>query len=840
MGQPLEGLRVLELAEGIAGPYAGKLLADLGADVVKVEPPQGDRTRHAGRTPDPHGMSSTFVHLNTNKRSVVADLDTPAGRATVLGLTRTSDLVLESFTNERVRATGLTYDVLAAQRAGLAVVSLTPFGRTGPYAEWKGEEIVTYAYAGPMASTGLRDREPIRMGGDVGQYHAGTIAALAGLSAVTVAERSSRSIHVDAAACDAQFASMDRRTTYLLYQVFTGFDAPRSVGATISPFPTGAFPTADGYVQVTTAPRWIPRMLGVLRDDALEARYAAGNPLDDPDLPQLAFDAVLGWTIVRTSQEAMEQAQAAGWPITALKTPAEVLVDAHLATRGYWTDVDLGPLGTVRQPGAPVRFHAGGWQIRDAAPTLGAHTAAVASETVAPSPRRAEPAALPLDGIVVVDMTAAWAGPFAAQLLGDLGATVIRVDNPNIFPTNTRGALPRPRPELLPLMGPLFGGYPDLDPGERPWNRCAIYLSHARNKRCITLDPRTELGSATLWRLLERADVFIENNAVDLVERLGVGWHAVHARNPRMVMVRLPSNGLEGPYRHYLGFGTNMEALFALTAIRGYPDLDASENDSVFHMDVATGGTAAFATLAALRRRERTGVGELVELAQTENMLNHIGEILIDVARGVDEEWRIGNRHRWRAPQGVYRCLDVAPGVGRAGEQGAGGTDRWVAVSVGTDDEWHGLRVAMGEPAWAADARFAAVEGRRAHHDEIDAGITAWTMAHDHREAAAICQEHGVPAGPVLTESEARQDPHLRARGMLRTNHGPDIGTHEFASHPWQWDGPPLAWRPYSMVGEDNEHVYRELLGLDEATWDALVTEGHITDGYRDAAGNPL
>ncbi|MDQ1426017.1 MAG: hypothetical protein QOD72_3515, partial [Acidimicrobiaceae bacterium] len=447
---------MLELAEGVAGPYAGKLFADLGADVIKVEPPGGDRSRRFGLGARSDGMSSAFVHLNTNKRSVVADLADARGIERTLELAARSDIVIESLDVTRVVADAFIADALPTTRRGLVVVSVTPFGRRGPNAAWRGEEIVTYAYAGPMASTGLRDREPVKMGADVGQYYWGTVAALAALAAVASAERSGRSIHVDAAAVDAQFGSIDRRTTYLLYQAFTGMDAPRSAGPTISPFPTGAFPTADGYVQITTAPRWIPRMLAVLGDDALAARYAAGDPRDDVELAQMAHDAVFGWTLGRTSQAAMEEGQAAGWPVTALKSPRDVLADGHLEQRGFWVDVDLGAGGTIRQPSAPVRFHAGGWELRRPAPALDAHrdeiAGEVASVAVATPAAKDVAARLPLEGVVVVDITAAWAGPFATQLLGDLGATVIRIDNPAIFPTNTRGVVSRPRAEQLPLL----------------------------------------------------------------------------------------------------------------------------------------------------------------------------------------------------------------------------------------------------------------------------------------------------------------------------------------------------------------------------------------------------
>ncbi len=848
MGQPLEGLRVLELAEGIAGPYAGKLLADLGADVIKLEPPSGDRSRTFGPMPRAGGMSSTFVHLNANKRSAVADLDTPDGAALALALAARSDLVLTSLDAGRAAATGLTPEALGATRSGLAVVSVTPFGLTGPRATWKGEEILTYACAGVMSSTGLARREPVKMGGDLGQYHHGTIAAIASLAAVTQAEGDGRSVLVDAAAVDAQFTSIDRRLTFFLFHVFTGLDAPRSAGAAISPYPTGVFPTADGYVMISTAPRWIPRMLGVLSDEALSARYAAGNPLADPELPQLVFESVLGWTIVRTSQDAMMEAQAAGWPVTALNTPDRVLDDPHLAARGFWSELALPEGGTAKAPGAPVRFHGegGGWRLRRPAPALDADRAEVLAAAAAPAEPRSPggqsaPRRLPLEGVVVVEITVAWAGPYASMLLADLGATVVRVDNPNVFPTNTRGLYARPPAEVVPLTGPIFAGYPDLDPGERPWNRAAGYLGHARGKQQVTIDPRTEAGREALLALLGRADVFIENNSVELLTKLGIDWETARARNPRLVMVRMPSTGLDGPYRHFLGFGTNMEAVFGLTSLRGYPDVDYGENDHVFHMDAASGGVAAFAAIAALRRRERTGVGELVEVAQSENMLNHIGEVLLDVQRGATDELRIGNRHRWRAPQGVYRCLDAPDGTGGVGRVGGPtGPDRWVAVSVGDDGEWAALRTALGDPTWAADGRFAGAAGRRTHHDEIDAGIAAWTSTRTHVDAATHLQAHGVPAAPVLTESEQRVDSHLRARGLIRPNHGDEIGTHDWPGHPFAWDGPPLAFGELRPMGVDTEEVLRHLVGIDDELWATLVAEGHVSRDFRGPDGQPL
>jgi crotonobetainyl-CoA:carnitine CoA-transferase CaiB-like acyl-CoA transferase len=340
-------------------------------------------------------------------------------------------------------------------------------------------------------------------------------------------------------------------------------------------------------------------------------------------------------------------------------------------------------------------------------------------------------------------------------------------------------------------------------------------------------------------RLVEESDVIIENNSVDLLDKLGIGWEQVHARNPRLVMVRLPGVGLTGPYRSYLGFGINFESLCGLTQLRGYEDMDVSEIDSVFHMDAASGAAGAFATVAALRERDRSGEGQLVEVSQCENMLNHIGEYLVEAAATGARHERLGNRHWRRAPQGVYRCQDAPEGAGGSDQVAAHGRDRWVAISVGDDQEWDGLRRAMGNPEWAADECFATAAGRR-HHDDVDAGISAWTATLTHYDAFHRCQAEGVPAGPVLTESECYADPHLRARSMFRANGNEEVGTHEYPAHAWQWDGPALAWERVPPLGVDNEAIFREVLGMSEADLQALANDGHLSRDYLGPDGQRL
>ena len=423
----------------------------------------------------------------------------------------------------------------------------------------------------------------------------------------------------------------------------------------------------------------------------------------------------------------------------------------------------------------------------------------------------------------VLDLTVVWAGPAVTMHLADLGAEVIRVDNPFVFPTATRGGTPRPPKDLVPELGPL-ASYPDMDPGARPWNRHGMFAAHARNKLSCTLDIRTDLGREAFFRLVERSDVFVENNSVGVIDKLGIGSEEMHARNPRLVVLRMPPMGLVGTYSAWLGFGAHFEALCGMSALRGYPDEDPDTITPVFHMDPASGTAGALAVLLALRRREASGRGELVELPQSENMLQHVGEYLVDAARTGRRHGSPGNRHASRAPQGCYRCA---------------GEDRWAVISVGTDDEWLGLVAAMGRPPWADDERFATGDGRQRHHDDIDAGISAWTSGLSPREVFEAGQAHGVPCGPVHDEADLLADPHLAARRFFRPQGSADLGTWQFPGHPWRWDGPAMRFGPINRLGADNEYVLRDVAGLDDAAYQALVDAGQISLDYLAPDGTP-
>ena len=832
--QPLAGLQVVELATGVAGPYAAKLLADFGADVVKVEPPDGDPARREGARPGPRPdpeRSPLFLHLNANKRSVVADLATTEGADLVRALAARADLVIESHTPGTLDTLGLGPDALRAANPRLVVASVTPYGQTGPYAGLPGNDLTAYAVGGPMLATGDPGREPMKLAGRIVEYHCGAVAALAALAAVTMAEASGRGTHVDVANVETQAASIDRRAAMFVGWQFDGRIGYRAGGGRMGAIPAGIYPTGEGYCQIVFTPNWMPRVADLLGDEDLIRTVSKPDWFDDEDFPEQLNAAIFGWTMQRTKQETMEDAQRERLAITPVNSTTDVLADRHFRERGFWQRWEHPVAGAYEAPGPQVRV-ADGWRARRPAPLLGQHTAEVAAElaassttpttagSVEPDPRR-----LPLAGIRVIDLTVVWAGPLTTTLLADLGAEVIRLDNPNLFPTATRGAVPRPRPGHEADLGQLWGRFPGGRAGERPWNQPAAFVSHARTKLSMTVDLRTDLGRETFLELVDQSDLVVENNSIRVLPSLGLGWDVLHERNPKLVMLRLPLLGLDGPYAGYVGFGAHMEALCGYSSLRGYPDLDPTSLDPTYYMDPATGVVGAFATLAALRRRAATGVGELVEVAQAENLLQYIGEYLIDAAMTGEPHECHGNRHPHRAPQGVYRCT---------------GDDAWVALSVADDGQWASLVDEMGRPGWAADPSLAAEDGRRERHDEVDRGLEAWTSTCRVDEVLAVCRQAGVAAAPVLDEPGLCADPHVVERGYFRPNSSDDVPEVLFPGHQWRWDGPPMVWGPINMMGRDNDYVYRTVLGKDDAAMAALAAEGHLADGYRDAAGNPL
>jgi crotonobetainyl-CoA:carnitine CoA-transferase CaiB-like acyl-CoA transferase len=421
---------------------------------------------------------------------------------------------------------------------------------------------------------------------------------------------------------------------------------------------------------------------------------------------------------------------------------------------------------------------------------------------------------LPLEGIRILDFTVVWAGPFAAMLLADYGAEVIRVESLQFFPSVTRGLMPRPDKEIIPTMGGYGAAYPDHDPGRRPWNRHPMFNPHARNKLGMTVDLSRPKGRELFTKLVGVSDILIENHSARFMENLGLTYEVLSRRKPDLIMVSMPAFGMSGPYKYYQGFGINVESVCGFTWLRAYPDGDMTESSMTLHMDAASGAGAAFAIMAALHYRRRSGKGQFIDFAQAENLMQSIGEILMDYTMNGRVQTSLGNRHPAMAPHGCYPCR---------------GEDRWVIVAIADDAEWGNFCQALGNPAWARDERFADAATRYQHQDALDAHMAEWTRQHHAWEIMERLQRAGIAAGPVMREPDLFTDPHLQARGFFQEVTQAESGTHPYPGIMWKMSKTPAPIRrPPVRLGEHNDYVYRELLRLSDDEIEALRAEGHI------------
>jgi crotonobetainyl-CoA:carnitine CoA-transferase CaiB-like acyl-CoA transferase len=412
----------------------------------------------------------------------------------------------------------------------------------------------------------------------------------------------------------------------------------------------------------------------------------------------------------------------------------------------------------------------------------------------------------PLHGLRVIDMTVVWAGPFATALLGDMGAEVIRVESLQYWDTNTRIA----GPTLEQLRD--HGG--DPAPDAKPWDISGNFNSVGRNKKSVTMDLTRPEGKEAFDRLVAHSDMFVENNSPDVVQRLGLTYDVLSRVNPRLIMVSMPAFGTTGPYSRFRAFASNTEAVVGHTLLRGYPDTDPTNTTGVYFADAAGGAVAAFAVLAALHYRNRTGKGQFIDMSQAENVTHAFSQAFMDYSMNRRVQGTLGNRDANRAPQGVYRCA---------------GEDAWIALSCGTDAEFRALCEVIGRAELAAEARFADLAGRQANHDALDEAIGAWTADKDHYDAFHVLQAAGVPASPVLTVAEVADDPHLRERGGWQRLTHPKAGTHLYPTPPIRHMSktPLRIWQEAPTLGRDNEYVYKEVMGYSDAEYEWFVANGH-------------
>jgi crotonobetainyl-CoA:carnitine CoA-transferase CaiB-like acyl-CoA transferase len=850
--QTLSGVKVVDLTWHIAGPYCTKMFADFGADVLKIErPPDGDPARRMGPFlgDDPHPEKSLlFSHLNLNKRSIMLDLKSSEGRETIKRLVETADILVENFCPGVMARLDLAYETLKKINPNLIMTSISNFGQTGPYRDFKASELVLSGIGHDMYSCGIPGRHPLKLGGDCLQYQVGHMAAVAAIAAFWLMKRQGGGQHIDVSMQEVLAADTDHKTTNLVSFAYSGMTMTTNVVGRLNPMevasditPSGIFPCKDGHVRAAGGIMFWDRFIKIFPE--LGGMFTFPDGVLNVEENKPVVDALwYDWCADHTKQEIMEICQKAKYFCMAVNTPMDTLESPQFKERGFWINVEHPVTGKQIYPGDPVNMELSRWNVRMPAPLLGQHTREILEELKRrpkiemPGPEKENKTGsvkLPLAGIRVVDRGVIWAGPTAAWLLGILGAEVIHIDNPHHPPDFSRGFVMWPTKDGLQRPAGR-SNYPEGKPGERPWNRASFYTRGLWNRLSCCIDISKPEGTEVFKRLIQKTDIFLENNSATAMEHLGLDHKTLLDIQPGLICINMPAWGRNGPYKDYVGWGAMHQALGGEEWIRGYDDADhPAHNTFRFHMDSAAAPMAVFAAIMGLIHREKTGKGQWVDFAQMQALIHHFGEIYMDAAWNKRDTRTMGNRHR-TAIQGCYPCRGPESTL----ETVIYGGERWINITIHTDEEWKGLCRAMGNPAWTKDEKFATAESRRKHHDAFDARIAQWTRTRDNFELFYVLQENGVPAGPVEDPRDSYMDPQLNARGFFQTISGPDIGTYRYPGFPWKFSDTPLqVTQPPCMLGEHNEYVYRDIIGLTDEEISDFESAGVIGDLKYDWAG---
>lgn len=772
-GQLLEGIRILDLTEGVAGPFCAKLLTDLGADTVKIERPgSGDPTRTLGAhpAPDPE-RSATFFFLNTGKRSVLLDLEDPASHRELARLVSCYDVVIAC---GRAVSCGIGYEQVRAWNPRAIFTSVTGFGSFGPHAGYQASHLVACAVGGWAQLCGTPDREPLQAGGAITETLTGAYAAAATLLAILGRSRHGAGEHVDvsmqqAVLCGAQIPS-------LLYE-YRGIVAERysSVGAG-----AGAaymLPTRDGFIGLNalTLPQWrmLCRLLG-REDIATDERYQ-GISWAQPDARLEEIRAIFRQAVAGRSAEALfHEAQKHRVPFGLVPDLETLAALPPHRERGFFQHVQHPVCGAVQVPGVPFHSAEAEVVIRRP-PLLGEHTAEVLSTLptqepeTAPDGSTAEPNPLPLDGLKVLDLSMFFAGPSLAQILADAGADVIKVESVQRI-DGWRGSGTQAAGSEIPT-----------------WEASPYFNWINRNKRDVTLNLKDPRGVAVVETLARTADVLIENYTPRVMQEFGLDYESLERINPRLIMISLSGFGARTTWRDYVAFGMSTEQMSGVAHLTGY-DGDEPLFTGMTGGDLFSGVMGAVDVLAALHRRQRTGCGAHLDFSQIEACNLYIGDVMTGWFMSGTDPGRIGNRHPGYALQGIFPCAN----------------DGWIGISCRTAGDLQSL------------CELAGIElaGLEPDADLIDQ-VGAWTAGQDKLALMHRLQGLGIPAGAVLNGPDLLDDPHLAARGAYVAQDRPGLGVKHYPAQPYRLlrsVPPPEARAP--LLGEHLEEILSRDAGL--------------------------
>jgi crotonobetainyl-CoA:carnitine CoA-transferase CaiB-like acyl-CoA transferase len=784
--RPFEGLQILDFSSNIAGPYASKLYLDAGAQVIKIEAPDGDPMRHWTASQQNLGAdepSPLFQYLNAGKQCIVLDPRDAQDRARFASFAERADIVIEDWGAEGLEAHGLSPNAWLEINPRLSIVRISPWGQLGPWAKRAANDFTLQAATGSVEYRGLPDREPIAAGGRLGDWIAGSFACVSALAAWRSARQTGEGQIVDLSSFEAMIQCL---TVFgdLGSQFFGGL-IPRSVDI------PSIEPTSDGHVGVctTTGQQWTDfcSMIGQ-QEIAQDPRYLEGRErMEEIDFIE---GIVQAWTRERTTDEIIELCELLRIPVAPIGNGKDLPGFDHMIARGIFQRTPGGFL----QPRAP-------WRLETAEPAPIGRTSMLDEdrEPLLNSLAKAPPSRdaphggsdLPFASLRIVDLTAFWAGPYATSILSDFGADVIKVESIQ-------------RPDGMRFAGSVRN--------DTLWEWSHVFHGTNSGKRDITLQLDHVEGLELLKQLIADADILIENFSARVMPAFGLDEETVKALNPRVIFVRMPAFGLDGPWRDRAGFAMTVEQASGLAWVTGYEDMPLVVRGAC---DPLGSAHTVFAIGLALEERQRTGRGQVVEVALVEPALAVAAEQVIEYSAYGTLLGRSANAMPHAAPQGIFETHTESERV---------------AVSVTTNEEWRGLCRVLEADDWRQSSDLSTHSGRLANHDALVARLSAWIRTRSRDDVIRALLAEGVPASASINNHSLMPNPQLEARHFFQTLKHPVTGETRYPAFPAIFSHleRDLHRTPPPTLGQHNREVLQSELGIDNREFERLEEEGII------------
>jgi crotonobetainyl-CoA:carnitine CoA-transferase CaiB-like acyl-CoA transferase len=790
--QGLEGVKVVELGHMVSAAYTTKLMADLGADVIKVEEPDGDHARQRGPFPggarDPE-RSGLFLALNTNKRGLTLDLHKE--HETLHRLVAWADVLVHNYPPPRMAELGINYQTFYEINPRLVMCSITPFGLTGPHKDYKSHEL-TMAHGGGWAwlSPGGSDRAdlpPLKAAGHQADFQGSLAAATATLAAYYQALQTGRGEHID--------FSVQAYVASFLEHHFISYAALGRINSRLGrrlQDPWGIFACQDGdiFVAVAEEDQW-QRLCALMGNPEWSKSDVFNDFMQRSKNQHLLKPHLQEWIAQWRVMDLFHAGQEQRICFAPVLTMAQMAAQEQLQSRRFFVEVTHPRAGTLSHLGAPYQLHEPWWRIRRPAPLIGEHNIEVSSsefqvpnsQAPVPNPRRQTPGAgLPLEGVRVADFSWVWAGPFCTLHLAHLGAEVIKIESRSHLDLTRR----------LPMFPR------GVEPGV---NRNALFNQWSLGKKSVQMNLTKQEGIAVAKELIAKSDVVVDNFATGVMERLGLGYDEIKKLKPEIIMASISGYGHTGPQKQYMAYGPAIPPLTGLSSLTGYVDGPPQEV-GISYGDPNAGINAAVAICAALAARQRTGRGHYIDVSLWEAVAALVPEGWMDYAMNGTQPPRQGNRDPWLAPHNGFRCA---------------GEDEWVTIACGTDEEWRALCQAIEQPQLGADARFRTAPDRKLHEDELERLLTAWTAVRDKWEVTRTLQAVGVAAFPSMNTKDLADDRHLNEREFFARLSHPEIGVQIHTGIPWRFQHAPNGVQASApLLGQHTDQVMRELLEYSE------------------------